>query len=104
MSDRLATVIWPALLLMAKRPPALSVSEYVFVSPISTSLPLTVPTTVPLAACSATVFADKARSVGASLTFATVTARAWVSVPPWPSDTCTVTSYTLFPPLSAGAS
>ncbi len=58
---------------MAKRPPALSVKEYVLVSPVSTSLPLTMPTTVPFAAFSATVFAERLRSVGASLMGVTLT-------------------------------
>ncbi len=41
---------------------------------------------------------------GASLTLVTVTATAWVSTPPTPSEAWTMTSYTLLPPASAGAS
>ena len=67
-------MITPVPLLIAKRPPALSVRLYVFVSPLSGSDPLTVPTTVPFAAFSATVLADKLTPVGASLTAVTVSA------------------------------
>src|SRR5690349_10355005 len=42
--------------------------------------------------------------VGASFTFVTVTAMAWLLVPPSPSLAVTVTSYTFLAPASVGAS
>ena len=66
-----ATVMTPVVASMAKRPPALLVSEYVNVAPASGSCPVTVPTTVALAELSATVPPASVAPVGASLTLVT---------------------------------
>src|SRR5207237_8166210 len=59
------SVTTPVLALMAKRPPALSVKVYVAAGPLGSVEDAVRPTTVPLAAPSATLLAATFASVGA---------------------------------------
>ena len=94
----------PALIVKspASAPPTI---EYVGAPP-SMSVEVTVVTAVWFSAALTAAVAPPPFDVmtGASLTLVTLTAIACVSLPPLPSLTCTVTSYTLFAPASVGVS
>ena len=82
-SAPLATVTTPVVLLMANRPPALLVKLYTTGGPLGSVEEAVMPTKVPLAAPSATLFADPLTSTGVEgFALVTLMVKSALDVPP----------------------